>query len=146
MSIDAVADGLFVGTLAAAGNESLLHEHGITAIVSLTYCEPESGFPSEIPVADRPMKDGPQNEQTSFERAVAETLRRLEAGDTVLVHCSAGASRSPSVAATSLALQRELGFEEAFEQVVRRRTDADPHDALVRQSMRVYKNLVRCQR
>lgn len=135
--MDEVASGLFVGTVVDAGNESVLRERGVTAIVSLTHCEPESGFPSDVTVVDVPMMDGPQNEQSTFRRAVTEVLFRLDADDGVLVHCSAGASRSPAVAATTLALQRDIGLDEAFRQVSERRPVVDPHDALVRQAARV---------
>ena len=84
------------------------------------------------------MVDGPQNDTQTFERAVIETLQRVDEGDRVLVHCSAGASRSPAVAATALALHTQIGLEAAFEQVANRRDAIDPHETVVRQAARVY--------
>jgi len=113
--MDAVADGLFVGTIDDAENTMRLRDRSVDAVVSLTHdipCVPE------VSVARIPMIDGPQNDVQTFERAVIETLERLDEVDQVLVHCSAGASRSPAVAATALALHTQIGLEAAFEQVV----------------------------
>jgi len=113
--MDAVADRLFVGTIDDAENNIRLRDRCVDAVVSLTHdipCVPE------VSVARIPMIDGPQNDVQTFERAVIETLERLDEVDQVLVHCSAGASRSPAVAATALALHTQIGLEAAFEQVV----------------------------
>ena len=53
-----------------------------------------------VEVVRVPMTDGPRTEMASFRKAVDATRHRLAAGERVLVHCSAGASRSPAVAAT----------------------------------------------
>ena len=133
--MDAVADGLFVGTIDDAENTMRLRDRRVDAAVSLTHdipCIPE------VSVTRIPMVDGPQNDIQTFERAVIETLERLDEGNRVLVHCSAGASRSPAVAATALALDSQIGLEVAFEQVANRRDAVDPHEAVVRQAARVY--------
>jgi len=136
--MDEVVDGLFVGTVGDAGDEALLCERGVEVIVSLTHEGPESGFPSAPTVVRLSMKDGPRNEQQVFGRAVTRVLSHLRAGDVVLVHCSAGASRSPAVAATALALYNDVGLETAFERVAGRRNATDPHEAVVRQAARIY--------
>lgn len=135
-----VANGLFLGTLEDAGNSSLLDEQGISAIVSLTYTEPEDGFPEDKTVSRWPMMDGPQNSREQFEQAVAVVEAHLDQETGVLVHCSAGASRSPAVAATALALYSRLELEEAFKQISDRRTAVEPHEALIQQAARVYSN------
>lgn len=136
--MDEVADGLFVGTHEDAGDGTLIREHSITSIVSLTHSKPDGGFPSDPAVVNMPMIDGPQNDQERFGRAVIRVLSGLKDGDNLLVHCSMGASRSPAVAATALALYDDVGLEAAFEQVAKRRNAVDPHDAVVRQAARVY--------
>ena len=133
--MDAVADRLFVGTIDDAENTIQLRDRSVDTVVSLTHdipCIPE------VSVTRIPMVDGPQNDAQTFERAVIETLERLDEGNRVLVHCSAGASRSPAVAATALALHTQIGLEAAFEQVANRRDAVDPHEAVVRQAARVY--------
>lgn len=136
--MDEVADGLFVGTIEDAGNRALLREMGIDRIVSVTHSEPDGGFPATLPVANVPMVDGPRNDQEQFERAVTRVLSCLDTGDDLLVHCSAGASRSPAVAATAIALYDDIRLEVAFEQIWTRREVTDPHEAVVRQAALVY--------
>jgi len=136
--MDEVVEGLFVGTIGDAGDEALLCEYDIEAIVSLTHEGPDGGFPSGRTVVRLPMKDGPRNDQQVFRRAVTRVLSHLRAGDEVLVHCSAGASRSPAVAATALALDNDVGLETAFERVADRRNATDPHEAVIRQAARIY--------
>lgn len=85
-----------------------------------------------------PLTDGPQNDRAQFNEAVDVLVSALESGETVLVHCSRGASRSPSVAATALAMTQDIGIQQAFVQVAEHRKACDPHEALVRQAVVVY--------
>ena len=85
------------------------------------------------------MMDGPRNKQETFRTAVEAVLAGLDRGETTLVHCSRGASRSPSVAATAVALHTESSIEEAFELIVELRDEFDAHPALVRQAVSVYR-------
>ncbi|MEF8778104.1 MAG: dual specificity protein phosphatase [Natronomonas sp.] len=137
--MDEVASGLFVGSIEDVEDRSLLDEHRISAIISLTHAEPETGFPADVAVVRIPMMDGPRNEYQTFVRAVEEVLTRWEIGNRVLVHCSAGASRSPAVAATALSLSTDRTLEAAFQQLQRRRAAVEPHEALIRQAASVSK-------
>lgn len=136
--MDSVGPGLFVGTIEDAANESLLHDRDITSIISLTHREPNGGFPAETIVVNIPMIDGPQNDQMAFQTAVIEVLKQLESGERILIHCTAGASRSPAIAATALALHRNIELNVAFDRIKSRRPPADPHEALIHQARRVY--------
>jgi protein tyrosine phosphatase (PTP) superfamily phosphohydrolase (DUF442 family) len=135
--VDEVANGLFVGTVADAGDGPHLRTHGITAIVALTHADPDGGYPERPTVVDVPMVDGPRNDRAAFERAVTAVSSRLDEGG-VLVHCSAGASRSPAVAATALAIHEGIELDDAFRQVSVRGDAVDPHDALVRRAASVF--------
>jgi predicted protein tyrosine phosphatase len=139
--MDEICTGLFVGTIADAGDESLLEGHAVDRVVSLTHTDPETGFPATVSVVEAPMKDGPRNERARFESAVEATLAGLRSGENVLVHCSRGASRSPSVAATAIAVSRDVGIQAAFEQVAASRAECDPHPALVRRAVSVFRDL-----
>ena len=132
--MDEVATGIFVGTEADANDESLLQAHGIDTVVSLTHSEPETG---DVARVDVPMIDGPQNSYQAFADAVQAVLKRRDDGQRVLVHCAAGSSRSPSVAATAITCMTENTLNESFNQVLKRRSETDPHDALVRQAAKV---------
>jgi len=132
--MDEVADGIFVGTEAEADDESLLQTHGIDTVVSLTHSEPKTG---DITRVDVPMIDGPQNSYQAVVDAVQTVVDHREAGHCVLVHCVAGSSRSPSVAAAAVTHLTENTLNQSFNQILDRRPETDPHDALVRQAAQV---------
>ncbi len=135
--MDEVASELYVGSIEDAGDQSLLERRRISVILSLTHTEPDPGFPSAVTVVRFPMLDGPRNDRETFARAVSEAVTRWEAGNRVLIHCSAGASRSPAVAAAAISLSTDRPVETAFRQLKQRRPAVDPHEALVRQAARV---------
>ncbi|WP_394327076.1 dual specificity protein phosphatase family protein [Halopenitus malekzadehii] len=135
--MDEVTNALYVGSIDDAGDQSRLAEHRISVIISLTFAEPETGFPPDVTVVRLPMMDGPQNDHQTFVRAVNETLTRWEAENRVLVHCSAGASRSPAVAATVVSLSTDRTLESVFQQLKEERAAVEPHEALLRQAASV---------
>jgi len=134
--MDEVAPRLYVGTDDDAADAAALRERGVTTVVSLTHRTPEP-TPDGVAVVEAPMLDGPRNDRGAFAEAVSAVRTALDDGETVLVHCAAGASRSPAVAAAALALHEDRSLEDAFEQVAARRDAADPHPALVRQAVHV---------
>jgi hypothetical protein len=139
--MDRVGPDLYVGTVEDAGDSELLGQAGVSSVVSLTFDGPDQGFPSGVDVFRSSMMDGPRCDRDSFESAVRETVSFLERGETVLVHCSRGASRSPSVAAAAVALHQSTGIDEAFQQVGESREAVDPHEALLRLAVEVYEDL-----
>ena len=95
------------------------------AVVSLT----------EQPVAattdHRPLVDGPGNDWSAFAAAV-DTVRERRGDGPVLVHCTAGVSRSATVLATAVAAAEGASFRAAFDEVVAHRRTAVGHPALCR--------------
>jgi len=132
--MDEVTDGVFVGTESDAGDEALLQTHGVDTVVSLTHSKPETGDTTRI---DVPMVDGPQNSYPAFADAVRTVVTQRTDGQCVLIHCAAGSSRSPSVAAAAITYLTEQPLTNAFDQVLERRPETAPHDALVRQAAKV---------
>ena len=139
--MDLVGPDLFVGTRGDATDNETLGTHEITTIISLTHEQPELSD-SAIDIYSIPLIDGPQNDRDQFTEAVEATATALAAGECVLVHCSVGASRSPTVAATALAVTQEIDLEDALQQVADNRAAVDPHEALLRQAAHVYTDLV----
>ena len=138
--MDSVSDDLFVGTVEDATDDSALETHSVTTIISLTH-ETPSFTEQELTIHSIPLIDGPQHNRQQFTKAVEETIAALEADGGVLVHCSAGASRSPTVAATALALSQDMELEDALQQVADNRDGVDPHESLLRQAAYVYTEL-----
>lgn len=70
-------------------------------------------------------------------KAFAEAVENVEDGRCVLVHCSAGSSRSPSVSAAEITQLSGINLNETFNQIIEQRPETDPHDALVRQTGKI---------
>lgn len=130
--MDEVADDMFVGTEADASDEGLLRTHSIDVVVSLTHATPETGAVARV---DAPMMDGPRNSYETFVDAVRTVVSKCDSGESVLIHCSAGSSRSPAVAATAMTYLTDLSLTQAFTKVRDKRPETDPHDALVRRAV-----------
>jgi protein-tyrosine phosphatase len=130
--MDEVFNDIYVGTESDAGDESLLRKHGVDTVISLTHSNPETG---DITRIDIPMVDGPQNSYQAFAEAVETVIEQCENGRRVLIHCSAGSSRSPSVAAAVITRLSGTTLNEVFNQIIEQRPETDPHDALVRQAI-----------
>jgi protein-tyrosine phosphatase len=136
--MDEVATNLFIGSIENVEKTQPLREHGITTTISLTHADYSEKVPVGMDMLRHPMVDGPQADFDTFARAVRDAVTALRDGDRVLVCCSAGASRSPAVAATALAVVSDLDLNDAFQQVSSRRPVVDPHEALVQYAARVY--------
>ena len=131
--MDQVFSGIFVGTESDAGDEPLLRKHGVDVVLSLTHSNPDTGDVNRV---DVPMTDGPQNSYQAFAEAVETVVQQHENNHRVLIHCSAGSSRSPSVAAAAITHLSDTTLNEAFNQIIETRPETDPHDVLVRQAIK----------
>ena len=127
--MDHVTDSLLVGDAEDASDHDGIRVAGVTVVLSLTHDSPATPARG-YRVVDRPLVDGPQNDSERFAAAV-DTLRSLlDDGERVLVHCSAGASRSVAVAAAAHALGEGLDADEALADVCATRGVSAPHPAL----------------
>lgn len=134
--MEQVAPRLYIGGLDAAGDPEMLRRHGITAAVKLTHSEPDTPYPDDVTVAAHPLVDGPQSDFEDFREAVDRLWRLLDAGETVLVHCSVGSSRSGAVAAAALARVTESEIDGALAHIQTEKPDVEPHPALLEHARR----------
>ncbi|WP_251330013.1 dual specificity protein phosphatase family protein [Haloplanus pelagicus] len=131
-----LTDRLYVGDRTAARNIEDLTEAGITAVLRLTHGTPPP-YPDSLTVIERPLVDGPQNDLSNFRVATDRLTALLDADETVLVHCSAGSSRSVAVAGAVLARREGVDVETALTRLQSVHPEADPHPALVDHARRV---------
>lgn len=124
-----VTTGLFVADIQQAGDHVRYDEHDITDVIKLTHTAPEEGYPSEVTVHDYAMMDGPRNDQATLQRAVTVAVEQLAAGGQVVVHCSAGASRSVAVAAAAIAVRQSSSFDAGLD-VVREQLSPTLHPSV----------------
>jgi len=101
--------------------------------------DPDCGFDAVLSLTDdprpatthhRPLVDGPDIAWRPFRRAVDTGRRRFRRGESMLVHCRAGVSRSSTVLATTVAIEEQRPFRDALAAVQRARPSAEPHPDL----------------
>lgn len=113
---------LYLGNKYAA--DSAYHSRSFRFVVSVSTDE----YP--LTTHHHPLDDGPGNDWAAFERAV-DTARTLYQQDgSVLIHCTAGISRSSTIIATTLAAEESRQFRDALSIVQQARPSATPHPAL----------------
>eukprot|EP00002_Diphylleia_rotans_P004674 TRINITY_DN13562_c0_g1_i1.p1 TRINITY_DN13562_c0_g1~~TRINITY_DN13562_c0_g1_i1.p1 ORF type:complete len:171 (-),score=37.87 TRINITY_DN13562_c0_g1_i1:114-626(-) len=131
-----VAEGLFVGSQFAAANEEALRAHNVKHILCVTtgveVTPPEGVTVHTIPIRDVGSEDITPSLDKCYE-TVAEAIK--EGG--VLIHCSLGISRSPTVTTAYLIKSQKLSFDEAFDKVKQARPQSDPN-AGFREQLRKY--------
>ncbi len=132
VTVKQVAPGVYIGDTEDAGSGERLVDAGITVVVKLTHAAPDAGYPEAVTVADHRMVDGPQNDPDAFAGAVRVATDLLDQGETILVHCKRGTSRSGAVVAAVVAQREDVDLSTALGRVQRLKPDIDPHRALLR--------------
>lgn len=80
-----------------------LFDAGIRAVVDVAYEEPPAQLPRQLIYCRFPLNDGGGNDDSVLLLAVQTLVQLLESGTPSIVACSAGMSRSPTIAAFALA-------------------------------------------
>jgi len=95
---------LWLGHAGDGRDNRQLLETGVRAVVQLALEEPPLSPPRELLCLRIPLLDGEGNEPAILELAIRTVASLLRARFPTLVCCGGGMSRSPAVAAASLAL------------------------------------------
>ena len=80
-----------------------LFDVGITAVIDVAFEEPPAQLPRQLIYCRFPLNDGGGNDATVLLQTVQTLVDFLAAGTRTIVVCSAGISRSPTIAAHGLA-------------------------------------------
>ncbi|CAF0959705.1 unnamed protein product [Adineta steineri] len=133
---------IFVGNLNDAQNLDRLTQHGITHVVN---CTPDLPFYWEnkhkclrIDVLDLPS----QNIRKYFDTAVEFIDNALRSKGNVLVHCSAGISRSPTLVLAYLMKKNHWTLDVAFDKMRKLRQIVDPNMSFIIQLREWEKTLI----
>ena len=128
--MERISQGIYLGDMTDAVDKQHLFRNGITAtlnVASIGHHYTHDG----ILVSHIPLVDGPGNELWELEGAILALQQLRQEGHTVLVHCLAGVSRSPTVIACYMAISLGCTFEEAINFIQKVRSIVDPHKALI---------------
>lgn len=135
---DEVLPGLFLGSMESFSEGRVLHDRDISAIVRvlkqpppktpLTVKEKRVDFLS-IPVVD----STEETISTHFDSAFDFIDKALDAKKNVLIHCSAGVSRSPTIVISYLMRKFGMSLSEAFRAVRLVRPIINPNISFMRQ-------------
>lgn len=101
--MEQLQEKIFIGTLKDGGASEEIRENDITAVHKLTHKVPPSPYPAEVNILPTVLIDRNISRYDNFEKAVKALVHSLRNGERVLIHCSAGVSRTPIVTATAIA-------------------------------------------
>jgi len=94
---------LWIGHALDVSEPRPLFDAGITAIVDVAYEEPPAQIPRQLTYCRFPINDGGGNAPNILLQALLTTTDLLRSGTRTIIACSAGMSRSPTIAAFALA-------------------------------------------
>ena len=95
---------LWTGNARDARTPQELFATGISAVVDLAYEESPAELPRQMVYCRFPIVDGAGNDPSLLRLALLTTVELLKSRTPAIVACSAGMSRSPTVAICALAL------------------------------------------
>lgn len=120
-------DNLYIGGFVDASNETAIQEAAVTAILNVAF---ELSNPIYHPLGTRNLKIGlMDNDQNPayMKRLAIDTLKKLiEEGETVLVHCAMGMSRSVYVLCKAVAELEGKTVHEVFAELTTARPNPTP--------------------
>ncbi|GAB5514651.1 protein-tyrosine phosphatase family protein [Rhodopirellula baltica] len=94
-----------------------LFDAGITAVVDVAFEEPPAQLPRQLLYLRFPLNDGGGNDSATLRLAVQSLVDLLHTDTRTIVACSAGMSRSPTIAAYALACHLNIAPELALERI-----------------------------
>lgn len=98
------ANLMWIGNALDARDPRQVLDNEISAIVDLAYEEAAAQLPRQLTYCRFPLNDGGGNPVNLIVQALQTTTGLIRKGIPTLVSCSAGMSRSPTIAAFALAL------------------------------------------
>ncbi len=94
-----------------------LFDAGIAAVVDVAYEEPLAQLPRQLLYLRFPLNDGGGNDPSVLRFAVQSLVDLLQSDIRTIIACSAGMSRSPTIAAYALACYLDIAPELALEHI-----------------------------
>jgi len=132
--MDEIYEDLWIGNIEDARQEAL-GEFGVNKVITVCQdsVEPNVG----CVYTHYNMSDGPDNKYGGdysfdiYREATDELFRAIQEGETVLIHCHRGQSRSVSVAMGAITRLNSVSASEALNTIEQNRPQANPDELLV---------------
>ncbi|TWT96843.1 Dual specificity phosphatase, catalytic domain [Botrimarina colliarenosi] len=123
-----VLEGKFwTGNAHEARNPELLYQLGVRVVIDLAVEESPAVLPRELAYVRCPIDDGESASREMLRLAIVTASSLVKEGIPTLVACSAGLSRSPSVAAAAMSVHTGRSLHEMVTEVGNRGpTDISP--------------------
>ena len=129
MPMTRILKRLYLGSASDADHLAISNPMGIRTVINVSTEKSERRRPG-LSYLHYPIVDGATVEPSVFEKVMTAIARQLRSG-TVLVHCSAGMSRSPVMVAVYLRYAGHECFDCALETISELRRLIDPNPVLV---------------
>ena len=129
---------LWTGSTSDARDLKRLLETGVVAVVDVAMEELPAQLPRDRIYCRFPLIDGSGNDEAVLRQAVLTTFNLLAAGIPTLVACSAGLSRSPTIAAFALASHLKMTSIEALTILSKTATALDVSGAFWNEVSRIF--------
>ena len=94
---------LWIGHALDVREPQHLFDVGISAVIDVAYEEPCAQLPRQLTYCRFPLNDGGGNSLAIIQQTLKMAIELLESNTKTLIACSAGMSRSPTIAAFALA-------------------------------------------
>jgi len=108
---------LWIGHALDVRESRPLFDAGITAVVDVAYEEPPSQIPRQLTYCRFPINDGGGNDPTILRQTLLAATDLLRSGTRTIIACSAGMSRSPTVAAFALAYHLSKNSDDVIAEI-----------------------------
>ena len=112
-------DLLWLGRVLDLREPRALFDAGIAAVVDVALEEPPAQLPRQLIYCRFPLNDGGGNEASVLLHAVQCTVDLLASATRTIVACSAGMSRSPTIAAFALAAHLDQSPDDVISRIAK---------------------------
>jgi protein-tyrosine phosphatase len=118
---------LWIGHAGDGRDFARIADAGIEAVVNLAFEDPPEPPPRGILYLRVPMIDGTGNRSAWIDLAITTVANLLRLSIPTLVHCGAGMSRAPTIAAAAIAIGFGKNVEDCLREIVARHpSDVSP--------------------
>ena len=138
--INEIEDNLWLGNTFAAKNIEDLKKKGIKKILTVMNSSSDSYFFNEHGFIHK-IIDILDEDYKNIIQYFGECIRFINGGEKVLVHCGAGASRSPTIVIAYLMWKNTMSFDDALKFVQKKRSIVCPNSGFKKQ-LKMFENIL----